>query len=521
MALRNRPSRAAVGLGALAHVAVGGAHVELRGVSKRFAGTAALEDVTVAIRPGSVHALVGENGAGKSTLGKILAGVLAPDEGQLFVRGEAVSLHSPREALEHGIAAIGQEPSVVPQLSVAENVFLGAEPRALGTVRRRALRKRYEVLVSSAGFNLRGDVAAASLRVAEQQEVEILRALSRSAEVVVMDEPTAALSGPETGRLHEIVRSLAAQGRTVLLISHFLGEVLELADTVTVLRDGKLVRTAPTAAETEASLVEAMLGRSLASTFPAKRQPPPDAPVVLAARGVRAHGVAGVDLVVRAGEIVGLAGLVGAGRSELGLALFGANPIEAGEVELNGSRLTGGPRRRLRAGMALIPESRNDQGLVLDRPVIENASLARLGELSRMGVVSRGREHGVTKAVLERCDVRSKSFRLPVRSLSGGNQQKVLFARMLLCRPALVIADEPTRGVDIGAKRAIYEFLVDLAEDGLGVLLISSELDELIGLAHRVLVMRGGGIVAEFAGESLDESAILGAAFGNQRGEAA
>jgi rhamnose transport system ATP-binding protein len=496
-------------------------HIETRGISKSFGGTRALSDASVSVRAGSVHALVGENGAGKSTLGKIIAGVLAPDEGQLLVRGEPMSFRSPREALEHGIATIGQEPSVVPHLTVAENVLLGAEPRSFGTVRRRALRKRFDVLVASAGFDLRGDVPARSLSVAGQQEVEILRALARAAEVVIMDEPTAALSAAETARLHDIVKSLALQGKTILLISHFLREVLELADMVTVLRDGQVVRTGPTTRETEDSLVEAMLGQPQASTFPPKRAPRADAPVLLAARGVEASGIAGVDLVVRAGEIVGLAGLVGAGRSELGQTIFGARKMHGGEIELNGSPLTGGPRKRLRAGVALIPESRKDDGLFPDRPVFENASLASLGDLTRLGVVTRRREQDVTREILARCDVRARSNQLPVRELSGGNQQKVLLARMLLCEPHLVIADEPTRGVDVGAKRAIYEFLVGLADEGLGVLLISSELEEIIGLSHRVAVMRAGRIVAEFAGDELNESSILTAAFGNQPRQAA
>ena len=336
-----------------------------------------------------------------------------------------------------------------------------------------------------------------------------------------MDEPTAALSGAETARLHDIVKSLAAQGKTILLISHFLREVLELADTVTVLRDGRVIRTAPTAAETEASLVEAMLGRPLEASFPPKRLPQSDTPVVLAITGLRAPGVAGVDLTIRAGEIVGLAGLVGAGRSEVAHAVFGVAATHGGAVELNASALAGGPRRRLRAGVALIPESRKDEGLILDRPVFENTSLASLGRFSRLGFVSRRRERGVTEEILRRCDVRARSNSQPVRELSGGNQQKVLLARTLLCRPALVIADEPTRGVDVGAKLAIYELLAGLAEEGFGVLLISSELEEIIGLAHRVAVMRAGRIVAEFGADALDETAILAAAFGNQPGQAA
>jgi ribose transport system ATP-binding protein len=495
--------------------------IEARGISKHFGATKALSEASVAVRSGSVHALVGENGAGKSTLGKILAGVLTPDGGELLINGAPVSLRSPREALEHGIAAIGQEPSVVPQLSVAENVFLGAEPKTLGIVRRRALQKRYEATIRSTGFDLRGDAPASSLRIAGQQEVEILRALSRAAEVVIMDEPTAALSGPEIARLHEVIRGLAAQGRTILLISHFLREVLDLADAVTVLRDGRVIRTAPTAEESEDSLVEAMLGRPLAATFPAKRAPATDARVVLAIKGLQAPGIDGIDLTVRAGEIVGLAGLVGAGRSELAHAVFGATATQAGVVELNGAPLAGRPRQRLRAGVSLIPESRKDEGLLLDRPVFENASLASVGRLSRVGFVARRRERTVTKEMLARCDVRSRNNSLPIRELSGGNQQKVLLARTLLCGPSVVIADEPTRGVDVGAKLAIYELLAGLAEDGLGVLLISSELEEIIGLAHRVAVMRAGRIVAEFAGDALDETAILAAAFGNQPGPAA
>jgi simple sugar transport system ATP-binding protein/ribose transport system ATP-binding protein len=496
-------------------------HIETRGLSKSFGGTRALSDASISVRVGSVHALVGENGAGKSTLGKIIAGVLAPDDGQLLVRGAPVSFRSPREALERGIATIGQEPSVVPHLTVAENVLLGAEPRSLGTVRRRALRKRFEVLVAAAGFDLRGDVPAGALSVAGQQEVEILRALVRSAEVVIMDEPTAALSAAETAHLHEIVRSLAAQGKTILLISHFLREVLELADTVTVLRDGEVVRSGPTEVESEESLIEAMLGQPQGSTFPPKQLPRPDARILLAAEGVQASGIGEIDLVIRAGEIVGLAGLVGAGRSELGQTIFGARKMHGGTIELNGAPLTGGPRKRLRAGVALIPESRKDDGLFPDRPVFENASLASLGDLTRLGVVTRRREQHVTREILARCDVRARSNRLPVRQLSGGNQQKVLLARMLLCEPKLVIADEPTRGVDVGAKRAIYEFLVGLAAEGLGVLLISSELEEIIGLSHRVAVMRAGRIVAELSGDALNESSILTAAFGNRSRAAA
>jgi rhamnose transport system ATP-binding protein len=490
------------------------AYLELLDVAKHFGGVQALAGVTLGVRKGSVHALVGENGAGKSTLGRIVAGALAADGGRVLLGGAEVAFRSPRHALEHGVAAIAQEPAIVPHLTVAENVFLGAEPRDAGFVRGRRLRSAYETLAGSAGFDLPGGLPAGRLRTSEQQKVEILRALSRDAQLIVMDEPTAALGAHETQHLHEIVRRLAASGKTIVLISHFLREVLALADTVTVLRDGRLVKTAAAADETEASLVEAMLGRPLTATFPPKAAPGVDAPVVLSVRGLRAPGVESASLELRAGEILGLAGLVGAGRTELARAIFGAARVESGEVVLgDGAAVGRSPRHSLRSGLAMIPESRKDDGLVFLRSSLENATLSRLEAFSSAGVVRRGRERRAGREVLDRCGVRGASYSAPVAALSGGNQQKVLLARMLLVAPKVVVADEPTRGVDIGAKRAIYDFLAALAAEGLGVLLISSELEEVLGLAHRVLVMRRGRIVAELAGDAISEGAILAAAF--------
>jgi simple sugar transport system ATP-binding protein/ribose transport system ATP-binding protein len=489
------------------------AHVELADVSKRFGAVRALDAVSLSIARGSIHALVGENGAGKSTLGRIVAGVLAPDEGRLLLDGEEVTLRSPREALLRGVAAIAQEVSVVPQLTVEENVLLGAEPRGAGFVSRRGLRRRYEQLAETAGLHLPPTVPAGRLAPAEQQKVEILRALARDAELIVMDEPTAALGAEETAQLHEIVRSLAGAGRTVLLVSHFLREVLALADEVTVLRDGRVVRTAPAAEQTEDSLIHAMLGRPLTAAFPPKHPAAEDAPAVLTVRDLHAPGVEGVSLTVHAGEIVALAGLVGAGRTELARAVFGAQRPTAGSVTVAGDELSGGPRARLRAGVAMIPESRKEDGLLLGRSVTENVSLASLSRVSRYGFVRRGAERRRTREALERWTVRADGPGAPVSSLSGGNQQKLLFARMLLCGPKVLVADEPTRGVDVGAKRAIYDLLVSLADEGLGVLLISSELEEVLGLAHRVLVMRAGRIVSELRGEQMTESAVLAAAF--------
>ncbi|MBO0775275.1 MAG: sugar ABC transporter ATP-binding protein [Actinobacteria bacterium] len=504
-----------------------GAHVELRDAAKSFGGVRALEAVSLRIARGRIHALVGENGAGKSTLGKIISGVIEPDHGQLLVSGQPARFRSPREALAHGIALIAQEMAIAPALTVAENVFLGTEPRRAGFLARRELRRRYRQLAGSAGFELSGDMLAGGLRTADQQKVEILRALARDAELIVMDEPTAALSQPDVARLHQVIRDLAAGGTTVVLVSHFLGEVLELADEVTILRDGRLVRTGPAAQETEETMLSAMLGRSLGATFPAKRLVPAGAPPVLSVSGLTAPGVSGVSLEVRAGEIVGLAGLVGAGRTELARALYRASRATAGTVQVTGGRLQpatfrqasrwrpGTPQQALRAGMAMIPESRTEHGLMLGRSVTENVSLASLGQVSRLGLVRRRAERRSVERMLGQVAVRGPGPAAPAGVLSGGNQQKLLFARALLRRPRLLIADEPTRGVDVGAKRAIYDLLSSLAAEGVGVLLISSDIGEVLGLAHRVLVMRAGRLAAELSGPDMTEAAILGAAFGS------
>ena len=491
------------------------AHVELRDIGKSFGGVRALDGISLTIEKGSIHALVGENGAGKSTLGKILAGVIAPDRGQLLIGGEPVAFRSPREAIVRGIVLIAQELSIAPALSVAENVFLGTEPRRAGFVARRALRRRYDELAAAAGFELSGDLPGRALRTADQQKVEILRALCRDARLIVMDEPTAALPRPDADRLYQVIRRLAAGGTTIVLVSHFLREVAELADEVTILRDGHLVRTSPAANETEDTMLSSMLGRSLGTAFPARRPVPAQAPIVLQARGLSAPGVHDVSLDVRAGEIVGLAGLVGSGRTELARALCRAQRVTSGTVSVAGAPLTGqGPSAALRAGLAMIPESRKEQGLMLGRPIAENVSLASLTRLSDLGLVRRRAERQAVATVLGQVGVRVPAQGAPVSTLSGGNQQKALFARILLRGPRVLVADEPTRGVDVGAKRAIYELLTSLAADGLGVLLISSDAEEILGLAHRVLVMRAGRIAAELRGEAMTEAAILTAAFG-------
>ncbi len=489
--------------------------VELLGIRKHFGGAQALDDVSLRVAAGTVHALVGENGAGKSTLSKVCAGVISPDSGVVRAGGEDVVFRSPRDALARGIATIAQELALVPGLTVEQNVFLGAEPRRGGLLDRKALRRRYDELAEHVGFDLVPDSPVSSLRTADQQKVEILRALSSGASLIIMDEPTAALSREDTELLHDTIRLLVSGGRSVLLVSHFLSEVLELSDEVTILRDGRLVRTSAAADESEASLIDGMLGRSLDSVFPGLPPAPAEsASIVLSAVGVHAPGVRGVDITVRAGEIVGLAGLVGAGRSELVMALVGASRVRSGEVTIDGEPVdVRAPSEAMRSGIALVPESRKEQGVVPLRSVEENATLASLATFSRAGFVDRRQERAAAGAVLESTRVRAASPRAPMSSLSGGNQQKVLFARALLCGPRLLIADEPTRGVDVGSRRAIYDLLVEQARAGLAVLVVSSDIEEVIGLSHRVLVMRGGRVTGELTGADITDENILTAAF--------
>jgi rhamnose transport system ATP-binding protein len=489
--------------------------VEARGISKRFGGVQALDDVSITILAGEVHGLVGENGAGKSTLAKVIGGVHRPDAGELLVDGQPVSFHAPRDALDSGIATIAQEIALVPARTVLENVLLGIESNSAGVVRTRELRKRFDELNERTGFGLDPLAVVRTLRTAEQQKVEILRAIAREARLLLMDEPTAALTRDETDRLLDTVRALAAGGTAIVLVSHYLEEVLSVCDTVTSMRNGRLVRTAPASEETPEKLVSAMIGRDMSLEFPAKVQPPADAPVVLEVRGLtRGRDLQDVSLTVRAGEIVGLAGLVGSGRTEVARAIFGADHLDSGEIVFEGKPVTvKSPRQAARLGIAMLPESRKEQGLFMIRPVRENISIVDVRAISRIGVVERRNEGRRTGALADELDVRTSSQEAMVTTLSGGNQQKVLFAKWLFRRPKLLIADEPTRGVDVGAKRQIYELLIGLAEEGMAILLISSEIEEVLGLSHRVLVMRTGRIVEEFVGDAATDEAVMTAAF--------
>lgn len=490
--------------------------VEFRSIAKRFGATVALADIDLTIQPGRVHALVGENGAGKSTLGKILAGIIPPDAGEVYLAGRSESLGSPRQALSVGVTMIAQELSLVPGMPVRDNVFLGIESHTGPFVSRRGIRSRYRELIDRTGIEVPGDRLVADLRIGDQQKVEILRALARNAQVIVMDEPTARLSLEETRILKETVRRLADSGTTVIFVSHFLDEVLEIADDVTIMRDARIVRTGPAREETRDSLIEAMTGRPLDAMFPARVRIDHEAPEILRLEGLSKEGnFRNISFTVRAGEIVVLSGLVGSGRSEVLQAIYAGSAADMGTMTLEGS--TYRPRRvrdALGSGIALIPESRKDLGLILGRSVADNVTLPYMRDIEKTGLISQRRERTIASDRMAMAGVKAASSDAEVVTLSGGNQQKVLFARSLVRTPVLLLADEPTRGVDVGAKRSIYDLITELAAQGMGVLIVSSEIEEVMGLAHRILVMHQGQIVAEFDGESANEESVIAAAFG-------
>jgi ABC-type sugar transport system ATPase subunit len=491
-------------------------HVEVRGISKRFGGTQAVAEVSIAFERGKIHGLVGENGAGKSTLVKIIGGVYQPDEGQMLVDNRPESYHGPRDAIADGITMIAQELMLQPNRSVAENVFLGIEDSRFGVVSQRHTQKRYKKLSERAGYDVPADAKVGDLPVAVQQQVEILRALARDAKFIIMDEPTAPLTADEAEKLFQNIRRLRERGTTIIYVSHFLEEVLALSDTVSVLRDGKLTLTSPAHKETTETLVTAMLGRPFDLTFPEKVFPPADTPVIVSVEGLsRPPDINNVSFEIKAGEILGFAGLIGSGRTEIVRAVFGADHRDKGKVILDGKELkVRTPHQAIKNGIAMLPESRKDQGLLMRRSITENVSLPHLGEVTRAGIISSKQERREVGTLMDRLDVRASHLSAPIYTLSGGNQQKVLFGKWLFCPPHLLLADEPTRGIDVGAKRAIYELISSLAREGMAVLLISSELEEVLELSHRVLAIRNGQIVEEFDGHSVTMDEILRACFG-------
>jgi ribose transport system ATP-binding protein len=483
--------------------------VALDRIGKSYGGTPVLREVSLSLPAGRVHGLVGENGAGKSTLARVLCGAARADRGRVLVDGREIRVRTPRDALGAGIVLVTQEGAVVPGLSVLDNVLLGTGG-GRGGLRRglrdgAAERRRYGELVARAGWEPPDDAPDPYTRTGDlpfpaRQRVEFLRALAHDARLVVLDEPTAALAEADAARLLATVRRLAADsGIAFVLISHRLDEVIATCDTVTVLRDGRRVTTVPAAGTTPAELLRDMVGTPVATLYPEPAPVRADAPVVLTVRGLsRGRTVRDVSLEVRAGEIVGLAGPAGSGRTETLRAVFGADRRDGGEVTVDGRRVTG-VTGAMALGAGLVPASRADQGLVLVRSTAENLALASLADRRRLGFVRRDAERRTTREAADRLDIRGAGLDRPAWTLSGGNQQKSLFGKWLIRRPRLLLADEPTRGVDVAARTQIHELLAGLAAEGVAVLVASSDVDEVLGLAHRVLVMREGRVAGEFA----------------------
>ncbi|GAA2259876.1 sugar ABC transporter ATP-binding protein [Glycomyces scopariae] len=483
----------------------------LRGVAKSFGAVRALRGADLDLYAGEVHALLGENGAGKSTLIKVLAGLHRPDAGTVALDGEPVAFADTAAAMDAGIAVIYQEPALFGDLTVAENLFIGRQPKGrFGLIDRAAMRRDAAALFARLGVPLDPDRPAKGLSIADQQLVEIAKALSRHARVLVMDEPTAALSGVEVERLFGVVRALREDGAAVLFISHRFDEVEALCQRVTVMRDGAHVSTDLLADVTVDRLVRRMVGRDLGAMFPKQEVEPGE--VVLEVEGVTREGrCRDVSFTVRAGEIVALAGLVGAGRSEVVQAVFGIEPRDAGRVRVGGRQLPqGNPRAAIRAGVALVPEDRRQQGLLLDLSVMRNATVTRQRSLARFGFLTGGAERRAARDWSARLNVKYGRLTDAAGTLSGGNQQKVVLAKWLATDPKVLIVDEPTRGIDVGTKAEVHRLLSGLAADGVAVLMVSSELLEVLGMADRVLVMREGRIAGELdRAEATEESVML------------
>jgi ABC-type sugar transport system ATPase subunit len=487
--------------------------LSMRGICKSFPGVQALADVDLDLYPGEVLALLGENGAGKSTLIKVLAGAHCPDAGTIALDGHPVSLPDPLAARRAGIGVIYQEFSLVPWLSARANVFLGQEQARLGFLAHRDERRRARALFERLGIAIDPETPCAELSVARQQAVEIARALAFRARVLVMDEPSAALPAQEVERLFAVIRDLKAQDIGIIYVSHRLEEVFALADRVTVLRDGRHVATRPIAEVTRERLIELMVGRKLENEFPPRRVTP-GAPR-LEVCGLRGGMVRGVSFAVRAGEVVGLTGLVGAGRTETARLVFGADRAEGGTVAVDSQPVTiRGPHDAIRQGVCLLTEDRKGQGLVLGRSVRENFTLASLPDFARLGFVNARRERTALARYIEALRIRLATAEQPVEQLSGGNQQKVLLARWLQARSRVILFDEPTRGVDVGARYDIYLLINELAAQGKAVLLISSELPEVLGMADRILVMRAGRVAGEVAAAGATQEQVFRLAAG-------
>ncbi|MFD5462814.1 sugar ABC transporter ATP-binding protein [Kitasatospora sp. NPDC127059] len=482
--------------------------LRIEGIRKTFPGVVALDGVDFDLRRGEVHVLLGENGAGKSTLIKMLSGAYTPDAGRIRVDGQEVRIHGAQDAERLGIATIYQEFNLVPDLTVAENIFLGRQPRRFGMIDRKKMEANAEALLARVGVDVSPRARVRELGIARLQMVEIAKALSLDARVLIMDEPTAVLTSEEVEKLFAIVRSLREDGVGIVFITHHLEEIAALGDRVTVIRDGRSVGQVP-ASTPEDELVRLMVGRSIEQQYP--RQRPDRGAALLSVEGLTRDGVFHeVNFQVHAGEVVGIAGLVGAGRTEVVRAVFGADPYDGGTVTVSGTQLKRHDvSAAMAAGIGLVPEDRKGQGLVLDASVEENLGLVTMRAATRGGLVDRKAQHAAAERIARQLGVRMAGLGQQVRTLSGGNQQKVVIGKWLLADTKVLILDEPTRGIDVGAKVEIYQLINELTAAGAAVLMISSDLPEVLGMSDRVLVMAQGRVAGELAGDEATQDAVM------------
>ena len=485
--------------------------LELEGISKTFSGVTVLHAVDFSLRAGEIMGLVGENGAGKSTLMKVLTGIYPADPGgHIRLAGQEVRFQNVRQSTAAGVAMIHQDLNLLPGMTVAENMFLGREPRtALGLIDWPRLLSDTRAQLEALRQTFPPDIQVGRLSIGQRQMVEIARALSLDARVIIMDEPTDALTDVETDILFDAIRHLRAEGKGIVYITHRLDEIFHLCDSVTVLRDGHMVFAGPVASVDEAALIHYMVGREITDKYPHVEQP--HGAVRLKAAHLSARGISDISFEAHAGEVVGFAGLMGAGRTELGKALYGANPIRAGAVFVDGKPVAlHSPRDAVRAGIVYLPEDRKMEGLIQKQSVRTNMSLAALRRFaSGLGLIAHAREKDAVERFISSFAIRGPGAEAAVSSLSGGNQQKVLLAKALMTEPRIVILDEPTRGVDVGARREIYNFINDLKARGMAVLLMSSDLQELLGVADRILVLSRGRLTGEFAREQATQESIM------------
>ena len=495
--------------------------LEVRQLTKSFPGVRALKGVSLTVARGEVLAVIGENGAGKSTLMKILAGVQRPDSGEVLIEGRAVEIRTVHEALAQGIALIHQELNLADNLDVAANIFLGREQRRFGLIDKARQHRKAREFLQAVGLDVDPAALVGTLTIGHQQLVEIAKALSVNARVLIMDEPTSSLSSHEAENLFRVIRDLRGRGVSIVYISHRLGEVRALADRVTVLRDGENAGDLGRDEIHHARMVKLMVGRDLAQFYP--HEPHPSGETVFEVEGLRtrAHPRQPLSFRVRAGEIVGVAGLVGAGRTELLAALFGVEPAVGGAMRVAGRVVAPqSPREAIAAGLALVPGDRKKQGVILEMTVRENLNLASLRRDQRHGFLDRRREAELSAGMIRALRIKTPHDRQAAQFLSGGNQQKIVLGKWLALRPRVLLLDEPTRGIDVGAKQEIYRLMEDLARQGVAILFVSSEMEEILGLSDRALVMHEGRLAGELARGELSEEAVMHLATGSARAAA-